>query len=316
MTDLAGVLGGVLPIVALIGLGVVLRRLGVLDDATVAGLKRLIVNVALPAVLFTTFLSVRFEPGHALVIATVFVLLVALFAVGFAVRRPLGGSPYVPFLFTGFELGMLGFALFTAAFGLDRLPALGVLALGHEVFIWFFYASLLRGVGQRRRGLGETLSDLVRSPVIVAIVAGLALNAAGLGAVVREGVLGVAFANTLTYLAGLIVPLVLLVIGYSARLSGAGVREALPLVVARLAVVVPVALVLAEVVFRRLLGLDQVFVDALVTLMILPPPFIVPLFIPPQRRAEEAYATNVLSLYSLGSVLIFVGYVIVTRAGG
>lgn len=46
--------------------------------------------------------------------------------------------------------------------------------------------------------------------------------------------------------------------------------------------------------------------------MVLPPPFIIPLFIPQARRDDLTYANNVLSVYSLVSVAVFVGYVVVT----
>jgi hypothetical protein len=46
--------------------------------------------------------------------------------------------------------------------------------------------------------------------------------------------------------------------------------------------------------------------------MVLPPPFIIPLFIPRERRDDITDATNVVSLYALASVAVFVGYVLIT----
>ena len=115
-TDPSALIGSVAPILVLIVLGALLARTSVLDDATVAGLKRIIVNVALPAVLFTTFLKTRFEPEHLWLVLLVFGLCVALLTLGRVL--PVGPpSRYRPFLFTGFELGMMGFALFAAGFG-------------------------------------------------------------------------------------------------------------------------------------------------------------------------------------------------------
>lgn len=321
MPTVADLVPRVLPTLFLIGLGMGLRRTPVLDESTVAGLKRLIVSVALPAVLFTTFLSTTFQPSHVWVVITVMGICLLLLGLGHGFSRLVldrwsgsepGQSSYVPFLFTGFELGMLGFALFTAVYGAGQLPALGVLALGHEVFIWFVYASLLRAAGHRRTAPAQLARELVSSPVVIAIVSGLALNIAGAGAWLRGNVPGAATLATLDQLAGIVVPVVLIVIGYTSRLTWSGVRQALPLVGLRLAVVVPLALFVGEFVFVRTLGLERIFADALLTLMVLPPPFIVPLFIPERRRAEAQYVTNVLSLYSLASVAVFVSYVLVT----
>lgn len=311
-TDLSAVLTSVVPILLLIALGILLRRTRVLDDAAVTGLKRLVVSVSLPAVLFTTFLGTRFEPGHGWVIGLVFAVCLLMLGLGHLYARFAGGSLYTPFLFTGFELGMIGFALFTAVYGAGELPALGVLALGHELFIWFVFVTLLRAAGSQRSSAAQTARSLATSPTIIAIVAGLVLNFAGLGVQLGQGPVGGALLATLKYLAAVIVPLVLLIVGYGARLSRSEVLTALPLVLTRLAVSVALALTLGWLVLDGLLGLAPIYRHALFTLMVLPPPFIIPLFIPPSRPGDATYATNVVSLYALASVAVFVCYVVVT----
>lgn len=311
-SDLSDLVASVLPIVFLIALGMVLRRTRVLDEPAVAGLKRLIVNVSLPAVLFTTFLRTSFEPSYLWVVLVVFTVCVGLYGLGRVVLRVAGGSSFLPFLFTGFELGMIGFALFTAVYGVDELPALGVLALGHEVFIWFVFVTLLRTAGAQRQSAVQTARNLVTSPTILAILLGVGLNAAGLGTAVTEGPVGGAIGTALGYLAGMIVPLILLIVGYGSRLTMSGVRTALPLVAGRTVVTLGLALLIGTIVFEQLLGLDPIFRHALVALMVLPPPFIIPLFIPAERRADLSYVNNVLSMSSLVSIGVFLGYVLLT----
>jgi predicted permease len=311
-TDLGDVLGSVLPVLILIALGMVLRRINVLNDSVILGLKRLIVSVALPALLFTTFLKLEFAPEHVWVITTAFGVCLLLLGLGYLYRRIVGGSAYSPLLFTGFELGMIGFALFAAVYGTDQLPALGVLALGHEVFIWFIFVTLLRAVGNQRETIAEVVRSLITSPVIIAILAGITLNALGMGRIMEQAPIGTAIQSSLGYLAAMIVPLVLLIIGYGTRLSLSGVREALPLVATRLVVVITLALTISAVVFTGLLDLPPIYSAALFTLLILPPPYIVPLFIPPERKDDLGYANNVISLYTLLSILSFVSYVLIT----
>ncbi|MCE1174540.1 MAG: hypothetical protein LWW77_08045 [Propionibacteriales bacterium] len=312
MPDVSGVVGSVMPVVLLVLLGMLLRRFAVLDDATVAGLKKLIVSVALPALLFSTFLTTRFAPEHGWVIVIVFAICVALLGVGWLFGRLTHGSAYTPLLFTGFELGMIGFAIFAAVYGTDQLPALGVLALGHEVFIWFVFVSLLRAVGHQRSDWRRTARELVTSPVIIAILLGLLLNLSGLAPVVTAGPVGAAVTSTLKYLAAVIVPLVLIIVGYGTRLDAAGVRAALPLVATRLAIVIPLALALGAWVFTGLLGLAPIYATALFTLLVLPPPYIVPIFMPAARRDDQAYANNVLSLYTVASLVAFLIFVSLT----
>jgi hypothetical protein len=51
---------------------------------------------------------------------------------------------------------------------------------------------------------------------------------------------------------------------------------------------------------------------ALFTLLVLPPPYIVPIFMPAERRADQDYANNVLSLYTVASLVAFLVYVSLT----
>ncbi|MFW6232042.1 MAG: hypothetical protein ACOC37_03205 [Spirochaetota bacterium] len=44
------------------------------------------------------------------------------------------------------------------------------------------------------------------------------------------------------------------------------------------------------------------------SLFILPPPYIVPLFMPAERATERVYVNNVLSVYTAVSLVIFIVY--------
>lgn len=312
MGTITATLASVIPIILLIALGIVLRRARVLDDAVVEGLKRLIVSVVLPAVLFTAFLSVEFRAEYLALVVIVPVSCVLLLALGHVVRRVLGAPPVATFLFTGFEFGMVGLALYAAAYGLDHVPTAAIVGLGHEFFIWFVFVTLLKRQSDGAVSLAETAMSFVRSPVIIAIFAGLLLNVLGVAGALAANPFSAGVLGALEYLAALIVPLILLAVGYGTRLSLAGIRQAAPLVAVRFVACLILALVLSEVVVGRWLGLDQFARAAVFMLFILPPPFIVPIFLPAHRRDEVGYANNVLSLYTVISVVTFVAYVFAT----
>ena len=305
-------LASVIPIVLLIALGILLRRLRVLDDGVVEGLKRLIVSVVLPAVLFTAFLSMEFRAEYLALIVIIPVACVLLLGMGAVARRALGAPPVATFLFAGFEFGMVGLALYAAAYGLSNVPTAAIVGLGHEFFIWFIFVTLLKRQSDGAVSLIETLSSFVKSPVILAIFAGLVLNALGVAEPLAANPFSAGVLGALGYLAAVIVPVILLIVGYGTRLSRAGVREAAPLVAVRFVVCLILALVLSELVVGRWLGLDQFAQAAVFMLFILPPPFIVPIFLPAHRRDEVAYSNNVLSLYTVVSVVTFVAYVFAT----
>lgn len=303
----------VLPILFLIGVGMVLRVTRVLDDAGVEALKKLVVNVVLPAVLFNAFLALEFQTEYIAILVLIPALCLLLLVLGHVVRRVLPGhSAVTPYLFTGFEFGMLGIALFTAAYGVENLPVVGMVGLGHEFFIWFVFVTLLRRSMEGAVSAGETLRSFVTSPLIIAIAAGLLLNVLGLAPVLANNPVGAALLQTLSYLAAVIVPVILIVVGHGTRLTRDGVMQAAPLVVLRFATALTLALLLNHFVISGWLGLPPIVEAAVFTLLILPPPFIVPIFLPRSRRDEITYANNVLSLHTVVSLVAFVTYIAVT----
>ena len=314
MGGITETLVSVLPILFLIALGMLLRVTGVVDDAGVNVLKKLVVNVVLPAVLFIAFLGIQFQREYLAILLIVPALCLLLLGLGHVVRRvlPGGQSAVTPYLFTGFEFGMVGIALFTAAYGVENVPVAGMVGLGHEFFIWFVFVTLLRRTMEGAVSMGETLRSFATSRVIIAIAAGLLLNVLKLAQPLAENPVGAALLQTLSYLAAIIVPVILIVVGHGTRLTRAGVLQAAPLVILRFAVVLSLALTLNHFVISGWLGLPPIVEAAVFTLLILPPPFIVPIFLPPERRDEITYANNVLSLYTVVSLVAFVTYIAVT----
>ncbi len=302
------VVARLIPLVLLLGVGALTRWTGLLDDRGVDALRSLVVNLALPSVLFVAFLETTIEAGDLGVIVGIFAFCVALYGLGLLLRSSVGGGRnYFPFLMTGFEAGMLGISLVGAVFGVAAIGTFAVVALGHEFFIWFAFLALLL---RKRDGAGSA-ADLAKAffsnPAIVAIILGIAgslLHAAELlGGPVGEGLLG-----TLEFLGAMTVPLILLVVGHGIRFDLAGLREAAPTVVVRSLVLMPLAVAAAW--GASILGADSLTQAAVFTLLVLPPPFIVPLYMP-EGHSERGYVATTLSAYTLVTVVAFIAYALV-----
>lgn len=300
----------VLPILLLIALGYWIRRTNFIAESTVDDLRKLVVNVALPAVLFTSFLAIELESEYLIVVVVTFLLGVLLYWAGRALQPRFGADhEYFPLVMTGFEAGMLGISLFGSAYGLDRIGYFVVVDLGNELFIWFVFLALLLAKRDGIRDPGRLLRSFITSPVIIAILGGIAVSLIGAGDALYDAPIVGGVMNTLDFLANLTVPLILLIVGYGIRLDRQGIREAITPTALRLAILLPLALVLPALLVSSLLGLSEYAEAALFTLLILPPPFIIPLYMRPGDEAERRYVNNVLTLYTLVSVAIFVGYV-------
>lgn len=306
MDQTTEIINRVLPIFLLIGLGAWIRRSQFLPERAIDDLRKIAVNLALPSVLFVSFLQIEMRSTYLVVFVVVGALNIALYALGVTLRRRLSvPHPYFPFLMTGFEYGMLGVSLFGSAYGLENIGYIAVADLGHELFIWFIFLALLL---MKRDGLNhpaQLVNAFFRSPVIVAILAGIALNLLGAEEFLYEQPITGGLMATLGFLSALTIPLILIIVGYGIRLDRASLREAALVVAVRLAILIPLALLLNAVIIRGLLDLERPFEIALFTLMVMPPPFIIPLYMRQDMPDEKRYVNNVLMVYTAFSLIVF-----------
>lgn len=312
------ILNQVLPILLLMTLGAWIRRAQFLTAPTIEALQKLVINVALPSVLFVSFLKIEFKPAYFVLFVLIFGLCVGLFGVGRALHKvfKLRYASF-PYLTTGFEYGLLGISLFGAAYGLDKIGFLAVVDLGHEFFVWFLFLPLLlirRDGVQKPR---EIIRAFLSAPVVLAILSGLLFNALHAQTWLYETPGTGALMRALELLGQLTVPLMLIVVGYGIQINLAGAKEALWVVLIRLGILIPLAFGLNAFLLRGVLHLDPWFETALFTLLILPPPFIVPLYAPATLRGDEKqYLNNVLTLHTVLSVAVFVVYFVLFPQSG
>lgn len=286
-------LAKVLPVLLLIGLGAFFRRTDFVRASTIDDLRRLVLGVTLPAALFVTFLRVTIEAQYALIVVGVFAACLVAFGAGLLAVRFAGVRPgVVPGLVAGFEGGMIGYAVYGAVFGQEELYHFAIVDLGQMPFVFFVLATWLT---RRASGHAASLRDagmaFVRTPVVIAIVAGIAGSALGLGSSLEASPLGDVALRTLGLLGALTTPLIAIVIGYSTRLRRGSLVVPLGTVAVRMTAWVAFAVVFNAIVVDGLLGLDRLFQAAIMTMAVLPPPFVVPLYLRAARRRAEAGMT-------------------------
>ena len=304
----------VLPILLLVALGALVRRRDFLSASTIGDLRRLIVTITLPATLFQAFLRVDLELEYGLIVMSVFAACVLVLAVAPWLRRASGvRATSMPNLMAGFEAGMLGIPLFAGVFGASELYRFAIVEIGQELFVFFILVTVvvMRASG-RRPPLAETVGTFFRHPVILAILAGVGGSIIGLADVLEANAFGEALLTTVALLAALTTPLIAIVLGYSTSLRLDSLRDPARTLAVRLPIWVGLAIVFNIVVIDGLLGLDRLFQAAVVTMAILPPPFVVPLYMAralrgdPEHDPEHAYTVNTLSLATLVTLVAMV----------
>jgi predicted permease len=312
MDQTTEIVNRVLPILLLIGLGAWIRWRQFLPEHTIDDLRKMVTNFALPAVLFLSFLNTDLQTKYIAIFITMIVLLAVMLASSRAAQRRWSiPHLYFPFLMTGFEYGMVGIALYGSAYGLDRLGPLAVMDLGHELFIWFVFLAFMLSIRDGAQRPVQLARTFFSSPVVIGILTGIALNLLGAQSFLYGRPVIGAGMRMLEYLSDLLIPLILIIVGYGIKLDRAGLRDAATVIAVRLAILIPLALILSRLLIRDLLDLGAPFEAALFTMLILPPPFIIPLYMRTDLPDERRYVNNVLTLYTLASVVVFSIYAVV-----
>jgi len=294
--------GSLAAIAVLVVAGVVMARRGWLGEAAVQGLKVLITNVTLPLLLFRAFLQLEPDARNAVLALAVFAAVAVMGGIGALLTRALRlPTPETRLLFQGFEAGMLGYALFVALHGAERLPAFAALDLGQVVYVFTALLVQMSVLEQHRVRASITFPwrDVASSKVLWAIFGGLAISLMAPGfAAALAGPEGFA-AAVFDTVGGLTTPLVCLVIG--ASLAAGIPRDGAIVKVVALRTVVGLALglVFAFLVVPAL-GFDEWYARAAIVLFLLPAPFVIPVY----HRGNPAFVSSVLTLSTLVSIVL------------
>ena len=155
MTRFAEVLRIILPVMLMLFIGVLCRKKKLMDRKGVDALKTVAVQIGLPAVLLHTFAAAEYSWATLIVPVIMYALCVLAWLLGKWLGQALGmKSRFVPFLTTGFEAGMLGYALFTLLYGSEQLADFARIDLGQVLFVFTLYKILLSIGGSSARNFG------------------------------------------------------------------------------------------------------------------------------------------------------------------
>jgi len=319
----------IVPVLVLFALGIGLRAARVLDPGAVRGLRKLVVSLSLPALLFDAFFRLRPDLRNLFLVFAVFLACVLMISLGRLTSWILRlRSPYAPLMHEGFEAGMLGYALFLGIAGNSNLPFFAACDLGQVLFVFSVLQAQLRSGGRgalvsRRLALAGIVRGFVTSPVVIAIASGLALGAllrlfSAAGSTLSSAFLGAAEGNrggstasvifaSFWHLVGLVkaltLPLICIVIGADIELDRDNLAFAFRLTLGRMLILWALAFVVGDLIALRLLGLPSIYRFAILVLFLLPPPFVISVFMPADDVKENRRVATSLSVHSLVSIM-------------
>ncbi len=293
--NIISVLEPALPVFAALGLGMLCRRTGFLTREGVDTLKKVVVNLTLPAVLLSAFATAEYSVSTIAIPLAMFLSCCLSLGLGFLLIRLFRGqNRLAPFLATGFEAGMLGYALFALLFRGQSMSSFAILDIGHTLFVFTVYKILLSGKTDWK-AIGR---DMATTPILWAVLLGVLIGATGLYKQMSVwGVSGI-FDGATDFVAAPTGMIILLTVGYDLVLREISWKGVAGLVGMRL-VVVAACYGLLIAANRLLLG-SAVFEGAILLMMILPPPYVIPVFTDrPEQRVQVSSALSALTLMTM-----------------
>ena len=295
---MVAVIESALPVFLALALGMMCREKNFLDRGGIDALKKVILNITLPAVLLNAFASADYSASAMIQPVVMFLLCCLALLLGFAVIRLAGSkSNITPYLASGFEAGMLGYTLFALLYPQRSPSEFALLDLGQTLFVFTLYKFLLSG----KSNIKAILRDMVTSPILWAVFAGVLLGKTGLYAQLHTWGVGGILDSITGFIAAPTGMIILMTVGYDLVLKQIPWKQTAGLIAMRMAIM-GILLGIIILLNRTVLG-GQVFEGAALLMLILPPPYVIPVFA--DEPSERVKISSALSALTLVSMLLF-----------
>lgn len=298
MDKLISVISTALPVFLALFMGMLCRSRGFLTRDGVDTLKKVVINLTLPFVLFSSFATAQYSLSSLILPVIVFITCCVMLALGFGWGKLTGSkSRLAPFLASGFEAGMLGFSLFALLFPDESISKFAMLVLGQEIFVFTLYKMLLTGKTSPR----AILNDFLTSPTLIAVVLGLVVGATGLYDCFRAWGVSTIIESVTDFISAPTGTIILLTVGFDLVLKEIPWKKTGGLVAMRLVIAGVMLGVL--ILLNRTVLKGMIFEGAAVLLFILPPPYVIPVFA--DEPGERVQISSALSALTLVTIVLF-----------
>lgn len=300
------VLGIIIPIIITIILGFFIKKLGIISREGINGVNKLAIGVMLPLMLFKTFSSNNIPVNLIMVPVISFIVCCVMLGIGYFIQDKFKiGDKVSLFFSSGFEVGMLGYALFSLVHGKEALSAIALIDVGHVLFIYVIFITFVQRTSGKIGGFNEIIKSLFSSSLFLSVLIGIVVGTSGLGTILYSGTIGSIISNTLDSITQPLGILILFIIGYEIDLSGIDIKYTLKMIIMRLLTCL-IGFGLMYLGFTIFNITDKMIRLAGLFLFFLPPPYILPIFAKEENRAELSAAISVDTLLTILFVFIYI----------
>lgn len=293
----------ILPVILMLAIGMVCRQKKLLSREGISALKSVVVNITLPAVMVNAFATMEYSGKNIILTLMMFGICLLAWLLGKVVKNVFHmESRFIPFLTTGFEAGMLGYALFMLLYGAERISDFASIDLGQVLFVFTLYKILLGIDGQEKISTRQLVTDMMKSPTVIAIIAGVLLGATGIYDMLADPGISSMIDACTSFVSAPTSAIILLTIGYDLVLDHIPWAAVMKVTVVRIAIMAGLR-VLAGVIVHAV-GLGDSLDQALNVMLILPPPYVLPVFADDEKQRE--YVSSALSVMTLITIIGFI----------
>ena len=297
----------VLPVLIMIILGFTCRNKGWVTKEGMVGIKAFISKVCIPVILFRAFYVAEYNWNSLIMFVIIFICCCLALVIGYFLRRFVANSPVLPFLLSGFEVGMLGYPLFGLVVGTDKLYYLATLDLGQTFFVYTVFLALLKGLAGNKPSLGKSLIEMSKNTAMRGVALGIIFGVTGLGTKLLDSMIGGIFQASVDMIVSPTVALILVMVGYELSLKKNLIGPVFKTILFRI-LINGFLLVIASLIIFQIIPFDKNMMIALMLLFSLPASFIIPIYAEGEQEAE--FISTTLSVNTLVTVLLYILIVI------
>ena len=298
---MAGCVQVIVKIAVLMGIGIFCRKKNILTDEGIRSVKNLVIQIMLPVMIFNSLLSVDYSGDLAVLMIVMFSETALGLVLGFALKRTAKLFDRIfPYMLTCAETGMVGYALIAAILGEDSIHYMAMIGVGPALFAFSVYFSMLSmTVGQKAEGK-DILKNVATSPTLLASILGMAGGLSPVGGWLLSGSFGAVFSEVVSAITAPVSTIMLIAAGYSFVIRRAVLKEAIKTTVLRY-LIWGMFCAVTCFLFWRYMYMEKNMLISLVVFMMLPPSFIITVYV---REKDEMEYVSVTTSACLAVTLV------------
>ena len=308
---LVSVLEMIVPIAIAFALGVMMRKLKLMDDNGCATIKSMVSKVLLPVILLNAFLFAAYSKDSMAIIIVFFIAMIAVLGIGFLMRRFIPErAKYFPFVFATIEGGTIGYPLLAMLYGTRGTSDMAIIDVAHTIFLFLIAIPLMQAADGNDPDFKKLMKNAVLSPTFLAMVIGIALGLIGVDSwLMSSPVYGIyqAVINFLTNPAGM---LIIVTLGFGISISPELMRPVLFTAFTRLVTMAVFCAISSFVIFRFIPYSKETLV-ALMIAFSLPASYAIPIF--GKFEGHKEYVSTTISFSTVLTLIVFIGMTIFAK---